>query len=97
MAALKEMVKEEKERLLRMMDFYLEKIKELPKGSIIFKNRKDRKYPYLIYRDGQLVKTDYLKININELKELSIKINKRRKYLKILREIKKDLKDFQKI
>ena len=97
MAALKEMVKEEKERLLRMKDFYLEKIKELPKGSIIFKNRKARKYPYLIYREGQLVKTDYLKININELKELSTKINKRRKYLKMLREIKKDLKDFQKI
>lgn len=94
MAVLKEMFKEEKERLLKMKKFYMEKISELPRGSIVFKNRGDRKYPYLVYRDKKRVKTDYLKCIPDELKELEFKIKKRKKYLKILREIEKDLKAF---
>jgi len=94
MAVLKEMFKEEKERLLKMRKFYMEKISELPRGSIVFKNRGDRKYPYLVYRDNKKVKTDYLKCSPDELRELEFKIKKRKKYLKLLREIEKDLKAF---
>ena len=92
MAILKEMFKEEKERLLKMEKFYMDKILELPKGNIVFKNRGNKKYPYLVYREGNKVKTDYLKNKDNDLKELELKIKKRKKYIKLLREIKKDLK-----
>ncbi len=94
MAILKEMFKEEKKRLIRMKKFYMDKIKELPKGSIVFKKRGKRKYPYLVYRDKEKVKTDYLKCNPDGLKELEFKIKKRKKYLKLLKEIEKDLRVF---
>ncbi len=55
MAVLKEMLKEEKERLLKMKKFYEDKIIELPKGSITFKQRGAKKYPYLVYREGKKV------------------------------------------
>ena len=94
MAVLKEMFKEEKERLIKMKKFYMDKIMELPKGSIVFKKRGAKKYPYLVYRTGKKIKTDYLKLNDDELKELKLNINKRKKYLKLLKEIEKDLKVF---
>ena len=94
MAVLKEMFKEEKERLIKMKKFYMDKIMELPKGSIVFKKRGDTKYPYLVYRTGKKIKTDYLKLNNDELKELKLNTNKRKKYLKLLKEIEKDLKVF---
>lgn len=92
MAILKEMFKEEKERLLKMEKFYMDKILELPKGKIVFKKRGNKKYPYLVYREGNKVKTDYLKNKDNDLEELELKIKKRKKYIKLLREIEKDLK-----
>ena len=91
MAVLKEMFKEEKDRLLRMKKFYMAKIIDLPKGSIVFKNRGNKKYPYLVYREGEKVKTDYLKSGSEEIKEMELKIKKRKKYIKLLREIDIDL------
>ncbi len=92
MAILKEMFKEEKERLLKMKKFYINKIQELPKGSIVFKNRGNRRYPYLVYRIGEKIKTDYLKVNADELKEIEFKINKRKKYIKLVKDINNDLR-----
>ena len=94
MAVLKEMFKEEKERLIKMKKFYTDKILELPRGSIVFKKRSNKKYPYLVYRSGKVIKTDYLKLSNDELKKLKLNIKKRKKYLSLLREIKKDLKIF---
>lgn len=94
MAVLNEMFKEEKERLIKMKQFYIDKVLGLPKGSIVFKNRGDKKYPYLVYRIGKEIKTDYIKFSNEELKKLQLNIKKRRKYLKLLKEIEKDLKVF---
>jgi hypothetical protein len=94
MAVLKEMFKEEKERLLKMKKFYEDKIIELPKGSITFKQRGAKKYPYLVYREGKKVRTKYLKLSINDLDKLKFDLDKRKKYLKLLKEIKEDLKVF---
>ena len=94
MAVLKEMFKEEKERLLKMKKFYEDKILELPRGSIVFKQRGKKKYPYLVYRDGEKVKTDYLKLSSNDLKKLQLNLDKRKKYLELLKEIEEDLKVF---
>jgi len=43
----------------------------------------------LLYREKDKVKTDYIKCNAHELKDLEYKIKKRKKYLKLLREIDK--------
>lgn len=94
MAVLKEMFKEEKERLIKMKKFYMDKILELPRGSIVLKSRGNKKYPYLVYRSGKEIKTDYLKLGSNGLKKLKLNIRKRKKYLKLLKEIEKDLKIF---
>jgi hypothetical protein len=77
-----------------MKKFYMAKISELPKGSIVFKARHDKKYPYLVYRDGSKIRTDYIKADKRQLKELEFKIKKRKKYSKILVEINKDLRAF---
>lgn len=90
------MLKEEKERLIKMKMAYLEKISKMPKGSIIYKLRGKKKYPYLKYRVGNKVKTDYLKYSKDELKELELKIKQRKKYLKILKDLEKDLKILKK-
>ncbi|MCL4385166.1 MAG: hypothetical protein M1326_02485 [Cyanobacteria bacterium] len=97
MAVLKEMFKEEKERLIKMKKFYVDKISELPKGSVVLKLRGDKKYPYLVYRSGKIIKTDYLKLSNDSLKKLKLNIEKRKKYLTLLREIEKDLKMFRNI
>ncbi len=69
----------------------------MPKGSIIYKNRGKKIYPYLVYRDGKKIITDYLKLNKDELEKLNINIMSRKKYLKILKEIEKDLKVLEKL
>jgi len=88
------MFKEEIERLIKMEKFYKDKISALPKGSIIFKKRRNKKYPYLVYRDGSKVVTDYLRLDKNDFKKLQLELSKRKKYLKLLKEIQKDLKSF---
>ena len=94
MAVLKEMFKEERSRLIKIKKFYMDKILELPRGTVVFKTRGVKKYPYLVYRDKNKIKTDYLKLNIDELEKLQLNISKRRKYLKLLKEIEKDLRAF---
>jgi hypothetical protein len=94
MAVLKEMFKEERDRLIKIRKFYRDKILELPRGSVVFKTRGIKKYPYLVYREKNKIKTDYLKLNLDELEKLQLDISKRRKYLKLLREIEKDLRSF---
>ena len=97
MTVLVDIFKEEKERLVKMQKFYMEKISGLPRGSIVYKRRGKKEYPYLMQRDGRIVRTDYLKINEEELKKLDLNIKKRKKYLKLLKEIEKDLKILSKI
>ncbi len=94
MPVLKEMLIEERKRLLKMRKFYKDKILASPKGSILYKQRGARKYPYLVYRDGEKVKTAYLKLDSNSLEKLKLNLKKRKKYLKLLKEIEKDLKIF---
>ena len=85
-----DVLREELERLQRMEKSYCDKVAELPKGSIQFKCINGRKYPYLCVRECNRVKSQYLKLNEKELKELLFKIEQRRKYEKVLMDIKQD-------
>jgi len=96
MAVIPKFLNEEYDRLLRMKKTYAGKIEQLPKGSISYKKRGNKKYPYLKYREGIKVKTKYLKMNNEEIKSLEFDINRRQKFKKILGGIVKDLKTLSK-
>lgn len=81
-------LQEEFNRLKDMEKAYIEKIAELPRGSIRLKHIAGKSYPYLVFRDGLRVKTKYIKKE--ELQELQYKISLRQKYEKALKEIRKD-------
>ncbi|MFA6807559.1 MAG: hypothetical protein WCR27_01065 [Eubacteriales bacterium] len=89
---IKDVLKEELERLQQMERVYREKIAMLPKGSIQYKRINGQKYPYLFVRDGNKVKSKYLKLDERALSEMHFQIQQRRKYEKVLMEINKDFK-----
>ncbi len=95
MAILKDMLIEELDRLTRMENGYIQKIDSLPKGSIVNKSIKEKKYSYLVYRSGLKVITQYIKPE--ELEDLKKKVEQRNKYKKDLREIRKDIKIAKKV
>jgi len=88
---------EEKERLLELEKIYKSKIQKLPKGSLIKKNIKGRNYYYLNYRLYKKQIFKYIgKMSEKEAKDLLAKIEERRKYEKIIRQLKKDIKEIEK-
>lgn len=95
MAILKDMLKEELDRLTRMENSYIQKINSLPKGSIINKHINGKDYFYLVYRNGLKVVTQYIKPE--ELEDLKKKVEQRNKYKKDLQEIRKDIKVAKKV
>lgn len=84
------------ERLKSMEKSYIEKIASLPRGNIRYKNIKGRLYPYLVYREGMQVKSKYLKLSADALDELKFKLEQRQKFIKDLREVKRDCKILEK-
>ena len=92
MPVIKDVLKEELERLQRMEKAYLLKLSQLPKGSICMKKIAGKMYPYRAFRKGNQVKSVYLKMNQEELELLKSQINQRRKFERALRSIKEDCK-----
>ena len=92
MPVIKDMLKEELNRLERMEKAYQQKISQLPKGSIVMKKIAGKMYPYRAFRKGAQVKSEYLKVSQEELEQLKIQINQRRKYEDALKSIKEDSK-----
>jgi len=96
MAIMGTVLKEELDRLIKMEQAYTVKINSLPKGSIRIKTISGKKYTYLMYRDGNSIKTKYIGLNV-DLTDLSTKIEQRKKLKKELCEIKKDIKFIRKV
>ena len=96
MSNVKDILKDEKERLIILKNQIEEQIASLPKGSLSKKKRSNRLYYYLAYRDGKRVIFKYVgKENALEVIFLDKAIRKRRKIEKRLRDIKKDFKDIK--
>jgi len=89
---------EELERNLEMQKSYKEQIEALPKGKIILKKIKSREYFYLLYRDHDKVKTDYLgskdKFKTDDLQD---KIDQRRYFQETLDKLLLEEKEIRKI
>jgi hypothetical protein len=91
-------LKEELERLKELEKNYEEKIAKLPKGSLIKKNIKGNIYYYLNYRKGKKGIFEYLgKLRKEEIDKMKEKIAERRKLVKLKRQVKKDIKNLEKI
>ena len=94
MSIVKDILRDERNRLILLKDQIEEKILSLPKGSLSRKKRSNRFYYYLAYRKGDKVIFKYVgKDSSPEIASLDKDIKKRRKLEKRLREIKADLKD----
>ena len=96
MSIVKDILKDEKDRLVLLKGQIEKQILSLPKGSLSRKKRSNRFFYYLAYRKGDRVIFKYVgKENSPEIKSLEEDIKKRRKLEKRLRELKADLKDIK--
>lgn len=95
MAYIEGILEDEKERLLEQKYDYENKIISLPKGVIVYKKIKGKKYPYLVFREKGKVKTVYIKEN--ELKYFNEQIEDRKRMEEALKNIKANLKAIGKV
>ena len=94
MSIIKHIVEEELERLEKLSAKYKAEIKNLPKGSISKKSRHGRFYVYLAYRENKKIRFKYIgKESSEEAKALEQKIQKRKKYENLLKQLENDLKE----
>ncbi len=82
-------LKEEYERLKDKKQDYENKLKQLPKGTLIKKQINGHKYNYLSYRVGRRVITNYIKVN--NLDQIRDQLIRRKKIVEALDSIKADM------
>ena len=87
MTVMEEVLVEEYMRALRIKRLVKSEIEELPKGSIQKKKIKGKEYPYLQYRCGNAIKSQYIKAQ--EVHELEIMIAKRKEHISTLKQLQK--------
>lgn len=97
MSVVSDILRDELKRLQKLETKYAAQVKKLPIGSISLKERRTQKYAYLAYREGSKVKFDYLgRSDSDSVKELASQIKERKKYEKLLKKIKGDIKEIDK-
>ena len=90
-------LKEEKQRNLELQEAYAKEIKLLPKGSLVTKRRNNRKYYYLLYREKDKVKTDYIGKNDSAIEDIRRSTDKRKQLEIVLKRLKTEYKQICKI
>jgi hypothetical protein len=96
MSALKQVLREELDRLGSLQRKYEQELAGLPKGSLALKRIKEHDYYYRAYRDGKKVRFDYVgKADSPQLAELKKQIEKRRELEGKRKQIKKDLRELK--
>lgn len=67
----------------------------IPKGSIVYKNISNKKYLYLVFRNGKKINTKYIKKD--DLAELIEQLEERKQIGQALKNINHNLKVLNKI
>ncbi|MBC8415420.1 MAG: hypothetical protein H8E11_03220 [Candidatus Cloacimonetes bacterium] len=94
MSIVKDILREEKNRLVILKEQVEKQISSLPKGSLSRKKRSSGWFYYLAYRESEKIIFKYIgKENSPQVKAFVDAINNRKKLEKRLREIKKNLKE----
>lgn len=94
MSIVKDILRDERDRLVLLKEQIEDHIASLPRGSLSRKKRGNKIYYYLAYREGGKVIFKYAgKENSPEIESLAKDIQQRRKLEKRLRDIEVSLKD----
>lgn len=97
MAVIFHVLKEEFERLQETEHGYSKAIAVMPRGTPSIHIRRNKKYLYLQYRDGDRIIHDYIgPQGSDKAKETLEKVAQRKRYEKLLKETKSALKDVKK-
>jgi len=89
MVVIKDVLREELNRLERMRDAYNNKLQELPKGVLVVKKIRGRKYYYLQYRDDGKIKSVYIRKDM--VPEYENKIRQRMAHKNSLKNINNEI------
>ena len=93
MSVLFGVMEEEEERLKQVKVLYEERLKKLPKGTLRIRQRGDKTYVYLHYRDDKLVRTRYVGVEGSApVKTLQKQLLERKTVQGFLRSAKTDLR-----
>ena len=97
MSILKVTIYREKARNEKMTSEYIKELQSLPKGKIIPKTRNNKTYYYLYYREGKTIISKYLGKDKESLGELYEKLVRRSQIEAILKKLKKEKKQIEKM
>jgi hypothetical protein len=95
MSILSDVLKEEYERIRLTISAFEAEAMTLPKGQIAVKRIKNKDYYYLQWRDGQKIRSKYIKKD--ELEELRLQVNRRNHLISSIKEMRKSEKEFRKV
>ena len=88
-------LKEELSTVKRLEQKYLKELNKIPKGSFIIREKGNRNYGYLTYRDGSKVKQKYLGLldseSLKYYKDLAMRKKELKRKLKSILEQKRIL------
>lgn len=91
-------MKEEYERLQRLITRYENDLKSLPTGSISIKGRNERKYAYRAYRENDKIKTEYIgPVDTEKVQEMQALIEKRKELEKLIRATRVKIAELRKV
>ena len=98
MSIIKDVIKEEQDRLKKLKQKYIHKIQSLPKGAVSKKERNGKFYLYLTYREKHKVISEYIG-NWESVKAKSVikQIEQRRILEKKLKKVKKNLQELKRV
>jgi hypothetical protein len=95
MSILSEILQEEYDRLNATIASYEKAASELPKGSVVKKRIDGRTYSYLQWREGQQVKSRYLKAS--ELDEVAEKVRRRKEFEQEIKVLYASKREFDRV
>lgn len=86
-------LKEELATAKRLEGKYLQKIKELPRGSFITRTIRDKQYGYLTFRENGKVKQEYLgSLNEERTNFYKSAVDQRAEYKRKLKSVREQIK-----
>lgn len=98
MSYIKDIIREENQRLQALYQKYVDKINTLPKGTVSIKKRNKSEYLYLANRRGGKVKFDYIgSIRSEKARKIMEQMQIRKDCEIKLKQVKDNLKEIGKV